>query len=85
MPDPPLLGRGAAGWEFSRFLPKKEFSVVIDFFMNNIGTIAVGLGLLAVIARIVIGMRKEKKAGKSCCGGNCSCCPGSCTCHKEKE
>lgn len=58
---------------------------MIDFLTNNIGTIAVGSGLLAVIAWIVIGMRKEKKAGKSCCGGSCSCCPGSCTCHKEKE
>lgn len=56
---------------------------MIDFLMNNMGTIAVGTGLLALIAWIVIGMRKEKKAGKSSCGGSCSCCPGSCACHKE--
>lgn len=58
---------------------------MIGFLVDNIGTIAVGAGLLAIIVWIVIGMRKEKKAGKGCGGGSCSCCPGACACHKEKE
>lgn len=56
-----------------------------ELILNNLGTLAVGLILLAVVILILIGMRKEKKAGKHCCGGGCAGCPGACICHKEKE
>lgn len=31
------------------------------------------------------GLYKNKKAGKSSCGGNCAGCSGCCSCHKDKE
>ncbi|MCM1333869.1 MAG: FeoB-associated Cys-rich membrane protein [Bacteroides sp.] len=56
-----------------------------ELILDNLGTIVVGLILLAVVALILFGMRREKKAGKHSCGGGCAGCPGACFCHKEKE
>jgi len=49
---------------------------------ENIGTIIVGIALIALVTGIIIRLRKEKKQGKSSCGGNCGCCPMSGSCHK---
>lgn len=44
------------------------------------GTLIVLAALLLVIALIVRGMIKDKKAGKSViCGGNCKNCGGHCS------
>ena len=43
----------------------------------NWGTILVCVVLAAVIVAIVVKLRKDKKAGKSSCGGNCKACGGS--------
>lgn len=43
------------------------------------GTVIVGLILLAVVALIIRSMVKDKKAGKSIqCGGDCKHCGGQC-------
>lgn len=43
------------------------------------GTVIVGLVLLALIAGVVYSMYRDKKNGKSLqCGGNCSHCGGHC-------
>lgn len=47
---------------------------------KNIGTILICLVLILIVAAIIRSMVKDKKAGKSSCGGNCSHCGGSC-CH----
>lgn len=45
-----------------------------------LGTLFVGMLLLAVIALIIFSMVKDKKAGKSIqCGGDCSHCGGHCS------
>ena len=49
---------------------------------ENAGTIIVTIALIALVAGIVIRMRKDKKQGKSSCGGNCGCCPMGGACHK---
>ena len=44
------------------------------------GTLVVGISLLAVVALIVRSMIKDKKKGKSLqCGGDCSHCGGHCS------
>ena len=50
---------------------------------ENAGTILVTLVLIALVIGIVIRLRKDKKLGKSSCGGNCGCCPMAGSCHKQ--
>ena len=56
---------------------------MLQWISENIGTIAVGLILLAVVILIVRIMMRDKKQGKSSCGGNCASCGGCCACHKD--
>lgn len=42
------------------------------------GTIIVGAILLAVVALICASMYRDKKSGKSSCGGDCKNCGGHC-------
>lgn len=56
---------------------------MLQWISENIGTIAVGLVLLAVVILIVRIMMRDKKQGKSSCGGNCASCGGCCACHKD--
>ena len=46
------------------------------------GTVIVALVLVAIVGLIVWSMVKDKKKGKSSCGGNCAHCGAVC-CHKE--
>ena len=55
---------------------------MIQDIMNNAGTIIVSIALIGLVAGIIIRLRKDKKQGKSSCGGNCGCCPMSGSCHK---
>ena len=50
--------------------------------VENAGTILVSLLLIGVVALIVARLRRDKKRGKSSCGGNCGCCPMAGSCHK---
>lgn len=50
---------------------------------ENAGTIIGSLLLVALVAWIVIRMRKDRKQGKSSCGCNCGCCPMAGSCHKQ--
>lgn len=43
-----------------------------------LGTLVVFLILLVVVGAIIWSMVKDKKNGKSSCGGNCSACGGNC-------
>ncbi len=46
------------------------------------GTVIVALALVAIVGLIVWSMVKDKKKGKSSCGGTCAHCGAGC-CHKE--
>ena len=46
------------------------------------GTVIVALVLAAIVGLIIWSMVKDKKKGKSSCGGNCAHCGANC-CHKE--
>ena len=50
---------------------------------DNAGTIIVSAVLIALVAGIVIRMRKDKKQGKSSCGCNGGSCPMAGARHKE--
>ena len=56
---------------------------MLQWFPENAGTIAVSLILAAVVAAIIVKLRKDKRQGRSSCGGNCGCCPMSGSCHKQ--
>lgn len=43
-----------------------------------LGSIGVGLGLAIVLALIVWKVVRDKRAGKSFCGGNCDACGAGC-------
>ena len=46
------------------------------------GTIIVGIIIIAVVALAVRSILRDRKSGKSChCGGNCGSC--GMNCHKE--
>ena len=55
---------------------------MIRGIMENAGTIAVSLVLAGLVVWIIIKLRKDKKQGKSSCGGSCGCCPMAGSCHK---
>lgn len=54
---------------------------MVEFFESYGGTILVLLLLAAIVAFVIYRMVKDKKQGKSSCGGNCSSCPNGCACH----
>ena len=49
----------------------------------NIGSIIICLVLIAIVVGIVFVLKRDKKKGKSTCGGNCGHCPMSGSCHKQ--
>ena len=51
---------------------------MLSWIQANIGSIAVILILLAVIALIIRRMILDKKAGRHICGGSCGSCGGCC-------
>ena len=56
---------------------------MLTWLSANIGTIIISLVLLAVVITAIAVMRKDKKKGKSACGGNCGHCPMSGSCHSH--
>ena len=56
---------------------------MISFLVDNWGSILVGLILIALVAGVVIKLRRDKKRGKSSCGCGCENCPSHCMCHKK--
>ncbi|MBR4538376.1 MAG: FeoB-associated Cys-rich membrane protein [Clostridia bacterium] len=56
---------------------------MLDTIMENAGTILVSLLLIGLVAGIIVKLRRDKKQGKSSCGGNCGCCPMGGCCHKQ--
>jgi hypothetical protein len=55
----------------------------MSWLSANLGTIVVGLVLVAVVAAVVHHMWKGKKQGKSSCGCDCSSCGGCPACHNK--
>lgn len=56
---------------------------MIEYVVDNLGTIVVGAMVALVLGLIIAKMIKAKKAGKSGCGSCCSGCPSAGICHTE--
>lgn len=56
---------------------------MFSWLVNNLGTILISLVLVAIVVIIIMKLRKDKKAGKSSCGGNCAHCTMAGSCHKN--
>ncbi len=50
-----------------------------------LATIILSILIVAVVALIVHKMLKDRRAGKSPCGGNCQCCGACQGCAQTKE
>ena len=55
-----------------------------QWMAQNAGTIAVSAALIALIGWIVVTLRRDKRQGKSACGGSCGHCPNAGLCHRAK-
>jgi hypothetical protein len=51
---------------------------------ENIGTIAAGIILIAIIGTVIAVIVKDRKKGRSSCGCGCANCAMSGACHKSK-
>ena len=58
---------------------------MLAWISENLATIIITLVLVAIVTAIIIAMRKDKKAGKSSCGGNCAHCAMAEKCHQPDE
>ena len=56
---------------------------MLQWISANIGTILISLLLLAAVALIIRSMMRDKKQGKSSCGGNCAGCAACGACHNK--
>lgn len=52
------------------------------WFKSNLATILIGVALLLIIALIVVKLVKDKRKGRSFCGGGCANCSMNGRCHK---
>lgn len=50
---------------------------------HNLGTLLIGLVLLAAVAAIVVHLVRKKKRGASSCSCSCAGCPMQANCHKK--
>lgn len=55
----------------------------MEFILKNLPTILAGTVLLAMVTLIVLKMFRDKKKGKSSCGGCCNGCPSAGMCHPK--
>lgn len=58
---------------------------MLQWISTNIGTILISLLLLAAVALIIRSMMRDKKQGKSSCGGNCAGCASCGACHNKSN
>lgn len=56
---------------------------MINFLLNNIGTIVISLIILLIVSSIIAKLVRDKRKGKSSCGCGCENCPSSGMCHKH--
>ncbi|NLW54453.1 MAG: FeoB-associated Cys-rich membrane protein [Clostridiaceae bacterium] len=54
---------------------------MLSWIAANIGTIIVSAVLIVIVSLVIIGMVRDKKKGKSPCGGKCGGCPSANACH----
>ena len=58
---------------------------MLDFIVDNLGTILITVVLVTILAAIVVKLVRDKRKGKSSCGGNCPHCALGGSCHGDKR
>ena len=58
---------------------------MLDFIVDNLGTILITVVLVTILAAIVVKLVRDKRKGKSSCGGNCAHCALGGYCHGDKR
>ncbi len=52
----------------------------------NLSTILISIVLIAIVTFISLSLIRQKRQGRSSCGGNCSHCGGQCqSCHPKGQ
>ena len=55
---------------------------MIAWLAENLGTILISVALIALIVLIIRSMIRDKKMGKSTCGGSCASCKMCAACRQ---
>lgn len=58
---------------------------MLSWLSQYIGTIIICLVLVAVFGLLIWSLIRDKKKGKSSCGGCCSSCAMGCHCHPAQD
>ncbi len=58
---------------------------MLAWLAANLATILVAMALLCVVWLIARGIVRDRKAGKSSCGGNCATCGSACHQHQHQH
>lgn len=58
---------------------------MLEFLKGNLPTVLVAMGLAIIVALIAVKLIRDKKNGKSSCGGSCGGCPSAGFCHKREN
>ena len=58
---------------------------MLDFIVDNLGTILITVVLVTILAAIVVKLVRDKRKGKSSCGGSCAHCALGGSCHGDKR
>ncbi len=59
--------------------------MLLSFIQDNIGSIIVGVIVVAIIVFAAWRVILDKKQGRSSCGCSCSSCPNAGLCHADKK
>ena len=57
---------------------------MFDWIAQNLGTLLISAVLIAIVTSIIISLIRQKKSGKSSCGGTWAHCALHGQCHKQQ-
>ena len=58
---------------------------MIAWLAENLGTILISIALIVLVALIMRSMIRDKKMGKSTCGGSCASCKMCAACRQADK
>ncbi len=58
---------------------------MMTWIMANLGTILITLVLILIVTGIIFTLIRDKKQGRSSCGGNCAHCKMCTACRKTEK